>query len=149
MKMAKTATAGVVLLAMALGGCAAMRKGPTAPPAPAPGTKLGEIVGPGFESGKARLTDAGWAQVDEVVRALQQDPGLRVSVDGHTDSAGSKKDNQKLSERRAHAVADRLTEQGVAAGCLSVRGFGESRPVADNGTTEGRSRNRRVEIVVE
>jgi OOP family OmpA-OmpF porin len=139
---------GVALLAIAVGGCAAMRKQPAAE-APASGTKLAEITGPGFEPGKARLTDAGRMQVDEVARVLQEHPELRVSVDGHTDSAGSETYNQSLSQRRARAVANRLTEQGIAGDRLSVRGFGESRPVADNKSAEGRSRNRRVEIVVE
>jgi OOP family OmpA-OmpF porin len=148
--MTKTATVGVVVLVMALGGCATMREHPAeTPAAPASGAKLAEIAGPAFDSARARLTDAGRAQVDAVAHTLQQYPDLQVAVDGHTDAHGTTKYNQKLSERRARAVANRLTEQGIAAARLSVHGFGETRPIADNRSPEGRGRNRRVEIVVE
>ena len=145
--MAKMGTVGVALLAMAFAGCATMHEKPAAT-APAAGTKLAEIAGPGFDHGKARLTDAGRTRVDEVVHVLQQNPDLRVSVEGHTDAAGREAYNQSLSERRARAVADRLIEKGIAANRLSVRGYGESRPIADNKSADGRARNRRVEIVV-
>ncbi|PZO31710.1 MAG: flagellar motor protein MotB, partial [Betaproteobacteria bacterium] len=65
---------------------------------------------------------------------------------GHTDSIGSDAYNQKLSERRAQAVKDYMVSKGVAADRIQIKGMGESQPVADNKTKEGRAKNRRVEI---
>ncbi|MNY77910.1 Outer membrane porin F precursor [compost metagenome] len=70
-------------------------------------------------------------------------------MDGHTDSVGSDAYNQGLSERRAASVVDYLIGQGVAAEKLSSQGFGESKPIEDNGTDAGRAQNRRVEIHVD
>jgi OOP family OmpA-OmpF porin len=69
-------------------------------------------------------------------------------VGGHTDSIGSDEYNLRLSQRRAEAVAAWLAAHGIAAARLTAKGFGESKPVADNRTAEGRQRNRRIEIVV-
>jgi len=69
-------------------------------------------------------------------------------VAGHTDSVGTDSYNQGLSERRANAVKDYLTAQGIKASRLTARGYGESRPVASNDTDEGRAENRRVELIV-
>ena len=71
-----------------------------------------------------------------------------MSVDGHTDSIGSDAYNQKLSVRRAQAVADYLEKGGIAASRMTVKGFGESQPVASNDTAEGRAENRRVELKI-
>jgi OOP family OmpA-OmpF porin len=136
------------LLVMGLGGCATMQKHESAAAAPAAGTKLAEINGAGFEPGKARLTDAGKAQLTDVIRMLQQNPELRVSVEGHTDASGGKVYNQSLSERRARMVANEVIQGGVTAARVSIRGYGAARPVANNATVEGRAKNRRVEIVV-
>ena len=67
---------------------------------------------------------------------------------GHTDSTGSAEKNQDLSLKRALAVRDYLISEGIAASATDVAGFGASKPIADNATTDGRARNRRVEIVV-
>lgn len=75
-------------------------------------------------------------------------PGLRFEVEGHTDSTGSDELNQTLSEQRASTVRDYLVQQGLSAQAISSRGFGKSVPVADNGTAEGRQKNRRVELIV-
>ena len=119
------------------------------PPPPARGTKLATLIGPNFAFNKWNLTPAGKEKVAEAARILKDNPSVRVSVDGHTDSIGSARYNQRLSERRARTVADALVEDGVSAKRLDVRGFGKSKPIADNATEEGRARNRRVEIVVE
>jgi OmpA-OmpF porin, OOP family len=146
--MMVTKVAVMAVLVMGLGGCATMQKHGATAEVPAAGTKLAEITGAGFEPGKARLTDSGKAQLTEVVRMLQQHPDLRVSVEGHTDASGGKVYNQSLSERRARMVATQVIEGGVAAARVSIRGYGASRPVANNATVEGRAKNRRVEIVV-
>ena len=73
----------------------------------------------------------------------------RLSITGHTDSVGSDAYNQKLSERRANAVANYLIDAGVPSSIIvGVQGLGESQPVADNKTREGRAENRRVEILI-
>jgi len=140
-------TAAVALLMVGLGGCALMKHDTTAT-TPAAGTRIAEIAGEGFEPGKARLTDTGKAQLTDVIRTLQQHPEMRVSVEGHTDASGGKVYNQSLSERRARMVATQVIDGGIAAARVSVRGYGSSRPVANNATVQGRAKNRRVEIVV-
>jgi outer membrane protein OmpA-like peptidoglycan-associated protein len=75
-------------------------------------------------------------------------PGLRLQVEGHTDSTGTQTFNQKLSEQRANAVRDYLVQQGLDANSITAAGLGQDSPIADNGTTAGRQKNRRVEIIV-
>src|SRR6202162_315509 len=75
-------------------------------------------------------------------------PGLKLSVEGYTDSIGSDEVNQTLSEKRAGAVRDYLVQQGVDPGSIHATGFGECHPVASNDTNEGRQQNRRVEIII-
>ena len=75
-------------------------------------------------------------------------PGLEIEVEGHTDSVGSDAMNQTLSENRAEAVREYLLSQGVPKDAIVSRGFGKTRPLATNDTTDGRAQNRRVEIVV-
>ncbi len=75
-------------------------------------------------------------------------PELQIRVEGHTDSTGSEEYNLKLSEKRAESVSSFLEAQGIDASRLVAAGYGKSRPVADNGTAEGRRKNRRVEIVI-
>ena len=75
-------------------------------------------------------------------------PGLRLEVEGHTDSIGTDDYNQNLSEKRAEATRNFLVQQGVAANTIASRGLGKTQPVATNDTAEGRQRNRRVELVV-
>ena len=84
--------------------------------------------------------------LDKVARGLKSNAEVRIEVGGHTDSKGSDKYNQKLSEKRAQSVADYLIGKGVPTAQLAVKGYGESRPTATNDTEEGRARNRRVEL---
>ena len=122
---------------------------PAPPPPPAKGTKIAEIPGPNFDFNKATLTPAGKAKVADAAKTLKDNPTIHVEVGGHTDSIGSDAYNQKLSERRAQTVADELGRDGISASRLTVRGYGERKPVADNKTEAGRARNRRVELVVD
>jgi len=119
------------------------------PPPPAKGTKIAEIPGPNFDFNKATLTPAGKAKVADAAKVLKDNPTVHVEVGGHTDSIGSDAYNQGLSERRARTVADELGRDGISASRLTVRGYGERKPVADNKTDAGRARNRRVELVVD
>lgn len=86
--------------------------------------------------------------LDQIAANLQQYPSSLVDVYGHTDSTGSYEYNQTLSERRAEAVSSYLSTRGVRAARIKWQGFGETAPVADNTTEEGRARNRRVEIKI-
>ncbi len=101
-----------------------------------------------FESDSDKLKPESHALLARVAKALNACPKAEVVIAGHTDSQGSATYNQALSERRAAAVAKALMAQGVSADRLSVIGFGENRPIADNTTEEGRARNRRIEFYV-
>lgn len=104
------------------------------------------LEGVEFEFDSARLTDASKRVLDEALKILQRHPDLEVEIAGHTDSTGSEDYNQGLSERRANAVMDYLVGKGANASNLIAKGYGESQPVADNGSKAGRSQNRRVEF---
>src|SRR5204863_3889413 len=75
-------------------------------------------------------------------------PGLRLDVEGHTDSVGGDDYNQQLSEHRGESVRDYLTQQGMASSSVTSKGFGKTQPVASNDTADGRQQNRRVELVI-
>jgi len=84
--------------------------------------------------------------LQNIVAILEEYSYARFSIDGHTDSVGSDALNQKLSEERAYSVMNYLIENGIASNRLEATGYGETRPLADNGTASGRKTNRRVEI---
>ena len=102
------------------------------------------LSGVNFENNSAKLLPEGERILDEAVVALKDDPVATVEIQGHTDSNGSDAYNLKLGERRASSVKDYLVAQGVNGDRLTVKSFGESEPVADNNTPEGRAENRRV-----
>lgn len=85
-------------------------------------------------------------ELQSMANILQNYPDTKIKVDGHTDSTGSESYNQTLSERRAKSVTSYLRSLGITADRIAETGFGESLPVADNNTVEGRRLNRRVEI---
>jgi outer membrane protein OmpA-like peptidoglycan-associated protein len=126
---------------------------PTPPPAeePAPTPQAQRIVlrGVNFDLDKSEIRPDAGVILDEAANQLGQVPGARVSVEGHTDSSGSDAYNQSLSERRAASVKDYLVGKGVDGSRLTTAGYGESQPVADNATAEGRALNRRVELKVQ
>jgi OmpA-OmpF porin, OOP family len=85
--------------------------------------------------------------LDEVVEVMKAHPEIEhVRVGGHTDSTSTPEHNLKLSDDRAASVKQYLVEHGIASERLSSKGYGQTRPIADNGTEEGRAQNRRVEI---
>ena len=100
-----------------------------------------------FAVDKADILPDSQPQIDQVLALLREDPALRLSIDGHTDDTGDAGHNQRLSEARAKSVVAALTGQGIDAARLEAKGHGQSQPVADNGTDEGRAKNRRVELV--
>lgn len=101
-----------------------------------------------FDVASSELVDMSHVELDKLVDLLGKNPSLRVEIGGHTDNVGSEADNQKLSEARAKAVYDYLVEHNIEAGRLAYKGYGESRPVADNATDEGRRLNRRTEMTI-
>jgi outer membrane protein OmpA-like peptidoglycan-associated protein len=122
---------------------------PPPPPPPPAGKKITLAADSYFDFDKATLKPGGKERIDEVIRAMKDNPQLHVLVEGHTDSIGSDAYNQKLSERRANAVRDYLISRGIESTRITTRGLGESQPVADNKTKEGRAKNRRVDITTE
>ena len=101
-----------------------------------------------FANNSAKLTAQAEGVLAPIAKVLKGRPDIKtVSVVGHTDSSGSESYNQKLSEARAQAVADYLSNAGVSAN-VTAKGMGESSPVASNATAEGRAQNRRVELSV-
>lgn len=101
-----------------------------------------------FEFAGTRLTPDSELRLAEIVAELRKRPDERIEVAGHADALGSKSYNQELSLRRARAVADRLVAAGIDAARLQTRGYRDSRPLTDNHSRQGRSMNRRVELVV-
>ncbi|RYY96023.1 MAG: OmpA family protein, partial [Chitinophagaceae bacterium] len=97
-----------------------------------------------FATGSARLLASSNAALNEVVKLLNEDKDLKLSIEGHTDNVGKDDYNQKLSEDRAASVKTYLLNKGIDASRLQSQGFGETTPIADNKTAAGRSRNRRV-----
>ena len=110
-------------------------------------TLSGSVI---FGSGQSTLLPAARNKLSEVASALASGGGnSKIVVEGHTDSSGSDDANRALSLQRATAVRDALVANGVSAERISVEGFGETRPIADNSSQAGRANNRRVEIVLQ
>ena len=101
-----------------------------------------------FDVGSSTLKPQFRTTLDGIAQNLGQYPNSLIDVYGHTDSTGSDAFNQTLSESRARTVANYLSMQGVSAARIRSQGLGETMPVADNATDEGRRRNRRVEIKI-
>ena len=105
---------------------------------------LGDVL---FETNEATLTQDATATLDKAAASLQEWGNVKVEVAGYTDDRGTSEHNEKLSWRRADSVRTYLIGKGVAADRLTAKGYGESSPVGDNATVEGRTENRRVELV--
>jgi outer membrane protein OmpA-like peptidoglycan-associated protein len=116
---------------------------PVEPPVSEVITLNGNVL---FAYNQSELMPEARSQLDSLMAKLQSADVVSIKVIGHTDSQGSDAYNQKLSERRASSVAAYLLSQGVAPNKLTSEGRGESQPVADNDTEEGRAQNRRVEL---
>ena len=100
-----------------------------------------------FDTAQAVIKPESIPIVEQMAALLAANPGLSVTVEGHTDSVGSPASNQTLSEQRAKAVVAAVVGRGISAGRMTAAGYGMTRPMADNSTDEGRARNRRVELV--
>jgi outer membrane protein OmpA-like peptidoglycan-associated protein len=101
-----------------------------------------------FDTARFTLKPGAREKLAKVSGIILGHPGLKIAVEGHTDSVGGDEYNMKLSENRANSVRDFLVEQGVPAASVTSQGFGKTMPVADNATAAGRQQNRRVELVV-
>jgi outer membrane protein OmpA-like peptidoglycan-associated protein len=101
-----------------------------------------------FETGQYSLKPGAREKLAKVGGIIVAHPGLKLEVEGHTDSVGGDEYNQRLSEQRADSVRGYLISQGVSADAITARGLGKTSPVTDNITAAGRQRNRRVELVV-
>jgi len=100
-----------------------------------------------FDIGKSTIKPESMGEINRIATLMKEKPELKFSVEGHTDSTGSAATNQTLSEARSQAVVDKLVGLGIARDRLKAAGKGQTAPIADNGTDEGRAKNRRVEFV--
>jgi outer membrane protein OmpA-like peptidoglycan-associated protein len=121
---------------------------PPPPPPPPPAKKKIVLRGVNFDFNKSDIRADAQPILDEAISTLKEYTDITLSVDGYTDGIGTEAYNQKLSVRRAQAVADYLAKGGIAAARMAVKGFGKSNPVASNDTAEGRAENRRVELKI-
>ena len=102
------------------------------------------LRGVNFETNSDRLLPGAERVLADAAATLRKNPTIKVEVAGHTDSDGSAEYNEGLSARRAQTVHDYLANNGVAVDRMTVRGYGESQPIADNSTATGKAENRRV-----
>jgi len=100
-----------------------------------------------FETGKSVIKPESRQIIDQIAEMLKQNPGLKISIEGHTDNVGSEKSNLSLSESRARSVMEAVLAKGIDKARLSTKGWGQAKPIAENTTEDGRAKNRRVEIV--
>jgi outer membrane protein OmpA-like peptidoglycan-associated protein len=107
---------------------------------------LGDVM---FTTGRADLKAGTVSNLDRLVGFLNENPGRKIEIEGHTDNVGSEDSNLGLSQRRADSVKSYLVQQGIEAGRIVSSGKGEHQPVADNESEGGRQRNRRVEVIID
>ncbi len=101
-----------------------------------------------FETSSSKLLPSSLTNLNQIVEIMKRYPGYKLQIDGYTDNVGNDFANQQLSEARAKACVDYISGKGVDRSLLSYTGHGESKPVADNSTAQGRARNRRVEFTL-
>jgi outer membrane protein OmpA-like peptidoglycan-associated protein len=104
------------------------------------------IGGVEFDLNRWNIKPMYYPALDDVVKVLKANPGLKVEIQGHTDNTGSAQYNQGLSERRARAVMEYFMKKGIDKSRLTAVGYGLTKPIASNETAEGRAQNRRVEL---
>jgi outer membrane protein OmpA-like peptidoglycan-associated protein/tetratricopeptide (TPR) repeat protein len=101
-----------------------------------------------FETNKYTIQTESEVELNKLVQFLQDNPTVKIQIEGHTDNVGTAADNQKLSEQRARTTVNYLLEKGIMPQRLTAKGFGATKPVADNKTEEGRAQNRRTELKI-
>ena len=107
------------------------------------------LVGVNFDNNSSKLTAESYPIVYDAAKTLLKNPDVKVAIEGYTDNVGSESYNKKLSEKRAEVIKNYLVGKGIAASRLTTSGNGESNPVADNATADGRAMNRRIEFKVQ
>jgi len=101
-----------------------------------------------FETGKANLKGSSFKAIDELASAMTAKSTMEIEIAGHTDNVGDKDANLKLSQERAEAVRDYLIKKGINANRITAKGYGDTKPVADNSTEAGKQQNRRTEVKI-
>lgn len=101
-----------------------------------------------FEANSFKLLPISLIELDKLLQILLENPSLRVEISGHTDNLGNAADNIKLSTNRAKAVVDYLISKNISTNRLTYKGYGSTKPIADNSTEKGRAKNRRTEFTV-
>ncbi|WP_437334613.1 OmpA family protein [Sorangium sp. So ce394] len=163
-RLALALLVGVGLGSAACGGVTAFEGGrafaiagtpPPPPPPPPPEKKRVEVTEKQivinekilFEHDKAVIRTESHSLLNEVVDTIKKHPHIKkIAIEGHASSDGADEHNLKLSDRRAKAVMEYLVQHGIPQGMLTAKGFGETKPIADNESEEGREKNRRVEF---
>lgn len=101
-----------------------------------------------FDTDKYDLKKESYAELGNLIQLLNTNPKMKIEISGHTDNQGSKSHNQVLSENRAKAVYDYLVAHGISASRLTYKGYGDTKPIDDNATEQGRANNRRTEVKI-
>lgn len=101
-----------------------------------------------FETNRAVLLPSSYPELDAFANYLVKNPQVFIEIGGHTDNTGSEEQNKILSEKRANTVADYLITKGVELNRVTYKGYGSTKPIANNSTDEGKKQNRRVEFTV-
>lgn len=119
---------------------------------PSPGEEMGELTGPvegiRFASGASIIERASYPKLNQLVTILKKYPGVRIRIEGHTDSTGSAWKNERLSKERAESVRQYLISKNINPERMEIKGFGETQPIVSNQTSEGRATNRRIEFKI-
>jgi len=100
-----------------------------------------------FDVNRAIIKPESMGTLNGIVKIMQDNPEIKFEIGGHTDSDGDDNANMKLSQARADAVRAELITLGIDGGRLTTKGYGRTKPIGDNSTTEGKANNRRVEFV--
>lgn len=101
-----------------------------------------------FDTGKSELKPTSFAELNRLIRSLKRYPAMTIEVGGHTDTQGNAAKNMRLSKARANAVLTYLSAKGIARSRMKAKGYGQTKPIANNNSTTGRARNRRVEFTI-
>ena len=101
-----------------------------------------------FDANKSNIKKAYNPEIEKLVNIMKKEPTLKFQIQVHTDDFGDAKINLNLSQKRADAIKNELIKKGIDKTKITAKGFGESAPIADNKTKEGKSQNRRIEFVV-